>query len=61
MEIITGPPYYRFYAGVLITTRDGVNIGSLAVMDTRPRPDGLMPAETKFLGNTADNTLHGDK
>lgn len=61
MEIITGPFYYRFYASVRITTRDGVNIGSLAVMDIRPRLDGLTPAETKFLGSTPDNTLHGDK
>lgn len=53
MEIVTGPPHYRFYAGVPITTHDGVNIGSLAVMDTRPRPDGLTVAEEKFLAATA--------
>ncbi|KIW40713.1 uncharacterized protein PV06_07890 [Exophiala oligosperma] len=53
MEIVTGPPYYRFYAGVPITTREGINIGSLAVMDTRPRPDGLTDDEVKFMANSA--------
>ncbi len=52
MEIVTGPPYYRFYAGVPITTREGINIGSLAVMDTSPRPNGLTKAESLFLANS---------
>lgn len=53
MEIVTGPPYYRFYAGVPITTREGINIGSLAIMDTKPRPDGLTDDEAKFMANSA--------
>ncbi|OAP60405.1 hypothetical protein AYL99_05407 [Fonsecaea erecta] len=57
MEIVSGPPYYRFYAGVPITTRDGVNIGSLAVMDTRTRPGGLTPAEESFLASTAQQIM----
>ncbi|OAL32591.1 hypothetical protein AYO20_07901 [Fonsecaea nubica] len=57
MDIISGPPYYRFYAGVPITTRDGVNIGSLAVMDTQTRPNGLTPAEELFLTSTAQQIM----
>ncbi|OQV10992.1 Hi Kinase A phospho-acceptor domain-containing protein [Cladophialophora immunda] len=57
MEIISGPPYYRFYAGVPVTTRDGVNIGSLAVMDTQPRPNGLTPAEESYLASTAQQIM----
>ncbi|KIV81744.1 hypothetical protein PV11_03906 [Exophiala sideris] len=53
MEIVTGPPYYRFYAGVPITTKDGVNIGSLAIMDTKARPNGLTYGEEKFLADSA--------
>lgn len=53
MSIISGPPYYRFYAGVPITTGPGVNIGSLAIMDTSPRPNGLTHAEETFLASTA--------
>ncbi|KAK5309006.1 hypothetical protein LTR93_012285, partial [Exophiala xenobiotica] len=52
MEIVTGPPYYRFYAGVPITTREGINIGSLAVMDTSSRPNGLTKAEEHFLAHS---------
>ncbi|KIW19116.1 hypothetical protein PV08_03408 [Exophiala spinifera] len=53
MEIVTGHPYYRFYAGVPITTREGINIGSLAIMDTKPRPNGLTGDEEKFMADSA--------
>ena len=57
MEIISGPPYYRFYAGIPITTRQGINIGSLAVMDTKARSDGLTSAEESFLNTTAEQIM----
>ena len=57
MSIISGPPYYRFYAGVPITTRGGINIGSLAILDTHARPSGLTPAERSFLASTADQIM----
>lgn len=57
MTIVKGPPYYRFYAGVPITTRDGVNIGSLAIMDTNVRPDGLTVTEEQFMGTTANQIM----
>lgn len=57
MSIIAGPPHYRFYAGVPITTRNGVNIGSLAIMDTRARPHGLTPNEEAFLASTAEQIM----
>lgn len=57
MEIISGPPHYRFYAGVPITTRDGINIGSLAIMDTRVRPNGLTKADESFLASTAEQIM----
>jgi signal transduction histidine kinase/CheY-like chemotaxis protein len=52
VPVVSGPPYYRFYAGTPITTRDKINIGSLSVMDTEPR-EGLDAAERLFLAQTA--------
>lgn len=35
--VVSGAPHVRFYAGMPLTTSDGHNIGTLFVIDTRPR------------------------
>ncbi|GGC89398.1 sensor domain-containing phosphodiesterase [Halopseudomonas salina] len=36
--IVTGEPNVRFYAGVPLTTTDGLGLGSVCIIDTKPRP-----------------------
>jgi signal transduction histidine kinase len=45
--LVTGPPHVRFYAGMALVTPQGAILGTLAVMDTRPRE--LSPAQAEVL------------
>ncbi|WP_158807892.1 PAS domain S-box protein [Beijerinckia sp. L45] len=38
-SLVRGGPNARFYAGVPLALESGVNIGTLCIMDTVPRPD----------------------
>lgn len=56
LPFVTGPPSFRFYAGTPLTTKNGIRIGSLCVMDTKIRED-LSADQRKFLGQMAEQIM----
>ena len=53
---VTGFPFMRFYADVPITTVSGHVIGSLAVVDSKPR-DGLLEEHYSILAEIASTVM----
>ncbi len=47
--LVTGEPHIRFYAGARLEAPDGSAIGSICVIDTLPRPEGLTPSQCQSL------------
>ncbi|KAK3178063.1 hypothetical protein OEA41_000195 [Lepraria neglecta] len=56
LPFVSGPPYFKFYAGTPLTTRRGINIGSLFVVDDVVRPS-LNADQEAFLGTIAQTIM----
>jgi two-component sensor histidine kinase/PAS domain-containing protein len=55
--LVAGEPHIRFYAGAPLRTKSGQVIGSLCVIDGKPRPDGLTPAQASGLRNLSRQVM----
>jgi len=55
--LVTGKPHIRFYAGVPLRTGEGHVIGSLCVIDDKPRPGGLTEQQSGALRNLARQVM----
>jgi PAS domain S-box-containing protein len=49
--LVTGEPCIRFYAGAPLRTRDGYNLGTLCIIDSKPR--SFSPTEAAMLTDMA--------
>lgn len=47
--LVTGKPHLRFYAGAPLRTPEGLTLGTLCVLDTFPRPNGLPQEQAEGL------------
>lgn len=47
--LVVGEPHMRFYAGAPLVTAEGQTLGTLCVIDHRPRPRGLTEAQADDL------------
>ncbi|WP_207541159.1 GAF domain-containing protein [Sabulicella rubraurantiaca] len=55
--LVTDDPRIRFYAGAPLRTPEGQVLGSLCVIDTVPRPDGLSTEQAEDLRTLADQVM----
>lgn len=55
--LVTGEPHLRFYAGQLLKTQDGLPLGTLCVLDTEPRPEGLTEVQAMALKTLAGQVM----
>ncbi|MES2900895.1 MAG: PAS domain S-box protein [Pseudomonadota bacterium] len=56
-KLVTGAPGLRFYAGCLLVADDGLPLGTLCVLDTAPRPQGVSEQQMFALQTLANQVM----
>ena len=56
LPFVSGPPFFKFYAGTPLKTKKGINIGSVFILDDEERPP-LNPDQESFLGVMAETIM----
>ena len=56
--LVTAAGGLRFYAGVLLKDNTGLPLGTLCVLDTRPRPEGLSAVQAEALDVLARQVMN---
>ena len=55
--LVTGDPFIRFYAGVVLKTPERHALGTLCVIDVKPRPEGLTSEQADALRALGRQTM----
>jgi len=55
--LVSGPPHFRFYAGAVIETPEGLPLGTLCVLDHEARPEGLSDLQSQALRTLARQVM----
>lgn len=55
--LVTGEPHIRFYAGQPLKSEEGLPLGTLCVVDTKPRTEGLTAFQREGLEVLAQATM----
>lgn len=55
--LVVGEPHIRFYAGAPLVSPEGAPLGSLCVIDYKPRPEGLSDFQREGLELLADAVM----
>ncbi len=56
--LVTGAPFIRFYAGAPLVTLLGFRIGTLCLIDRKPRLEGLSPRQIEILTGLAATVMY---
>lgn len=57
LPFVRSAPRFKYYVGVPIRTKRGINIGSLFALDDKPRKEPISESNRLFLGTMADNVM----